>query len=126
MMEIKRHITDEDIEWEYHQTYKNGEKWTEPRTTTVFEKEDALALMLINKVIFLNCYWWEEDWPERARKVTALCVNCNDVFAWGCADAEDLPYAEIENLYRMWRKGFGMGICSLVHHETQGDATEAR
>ena len=32
-----------------------------------------------------------------------IAVNCNDLFYWACADAEDLPYEEIANLYRMWK-----------------------
>lgn len=30
-------------------------------------------------------------------------VNCNDVFAWACADGERLPESEVGNLYRMWK-----------------------
>jgi hypothetical protein len=29
-------------------------------------------------------------------------VNCNDIFAWGAADAEALPHDEIGKLFRMW------------------------
>lgn len=28
---------------------------------------------------------------------------CNDVFAWGCADVEELPYSEIMPLWRAWK-----------------------
>jgi hypothetical protein len=31
-----------------------------------------------------------------------LYVNCNDIFAWGCSDAEQLPLDEISNLYKLW------------------------
>lgn len=33
-----------------------------------------------------------------------LFVNCNDVFYWGCADAEPLPLSELRRLYEMWRE----------------------
>lgn len=33
-----------------------------------------------------------------------LAVNCNDTFAWGCADAEDLRYDEIPKLYKEFEK----------------------
>lgn len=38
---------------------------------------------------------------EVGGSTTLLYVNCNDIFAWGCADAEDLPTSEIGNLYKM-------------------------
>lgn len=76
----------------------------QPEQEEEFESDKALAMLLMNDVIFLNSHWWEEDWPERARKQTALCVNCNDVFAWGCADGEGIEYAELEELYRLWLK----------------------
>jgi hypothetical protein len=71
-----------------------------PPQEQVFDDERALGVMLIDGVIFLNAYWWEDTWPEKARKSISLNVNCNDVFAWACADGEHLPYSEIENLYR--------------------------
>ncbi len=33
-----------------------------------------------------------------------LFVLCNDIFAWGCADAEDLSLDEVEGVYKMWIK----------------------
>ena len=63
-----------------------------------------LAALLAAQVIFLNSHHWEKDWPEAAQRTVALCVNCNDVFAWACADAEDLEYREIESLFDDWQK----------------------
>lgn len=69
-----------------------------------FEREVALAVLLEANVIFLNNYWWKKSWPEDARKATALCVNCNDIFAWACADAEEIFVDELDSLYKMWLK----------------------
>ena len=33
----------------------------------------------------------------------AVFVNCNDLFAWGCADAEPLPLSEVAALWRAWK-----------------------
>jgi hypothetical protein len=94
-------INDDDVYWQMVW----GEKFPhKPPTEMIFEEAKALARLLAEDVVFLNCYWWEEEWPERAQKVTALCVNCNDIFAWACADAEDLPYGDIQPLYDMWFK----------------------
>lgn len=68
------------------------------------EDSGALALMLLNGVLFLNSHWWEKAWPEDARNAISVNVNCSDIFAWACAEAETLPHDQIEPLYRMWRK----------------------
>ena len=75
-----------------------------PEKEMQFETEQALALLLINEVVFLNQFWWEKEWPENARRKTSVSVNCNDVFAWGCADAENMDYRDLESLYDMWIK----------------------
>lgn len=75
----------------------------------VFEVEMALAVLLANEVVFINSPWWREDLPEADRKLIQVFVNCNDVFAWGAADAEELPLGEIETLYRMWLKDSAWG-----------------
>lgn len=69
-----------------------------------FQTENALAILLLEEVLFTNSMWWEKDLPDWAKKRTGLFVNCNDIFAWGCADSEDIDYEEIETLFRMWEK----------------------
>lgn len=69
-----------------------------------FQKEEALALFLIKEIIFLNTNWYKETWTDDAKKSTVLCVNCNDVFAWGCADAEEININELEDLYNHFKK----------------------
>lgn len=88
-------LTEDDCEWDFENDGKHE---------MVFETEGALALFLINGVVFLNSNWYQKDWPEDAQKRTSVLVNCNDIFAWACADAEPLPYSQIETLYRMFRK----------------------
>ncbi len=94
-------ITDDDVYW----TMKWGPQFPEkPETEMMFEEGQALARLLAEEVIFLNSHWWEKDWPERARKITSLNVNCNDIFAWACADAEEVEHGEIQALYDLWLK----------------------
>ena len=97
---MKRTIDDNSIDW-HMDAWKNGDKEFPARD--FFEEENALALLLINEVVFLNSHWWEDKWPDEAKKRTSLNVNCNDIFAWGCADAENMDYRDIEHVYRMWR-----------------------
>lgn len=84
-------ILPSDIEWE-------GEHLSE------FSEQLALAVLLHESVIFLNDHWRHESWPSEAKAVISLNVNCSDVFAWGCADAEEVPYRELSGLYHHWEK----------------------
>ena len=81
-----------------------------------FETELALAALLANQVIFLHTHHWMEDWPEDAKKTTALCVNCDNVFAWACSDTENITIDELQGLYDLWVKdrAWGSAIwCSI-------------
>jgi hypothetical protein len=70
-----------------------------PEKEMIFESEKALAMLLNNEVVFLNNHWWEKEWPEEAKQTFSINCNCNDVFAWGCADAEEITYDELKDLY---------------------------
>ncbi len=74
-----------------------------------FDDGMALAVLLIKEVIFLNNNWWEKNWPKEARDGVSMNVNCSDVFAWGCSDAENLKYSEIEDLYDHYQKDNSWG-----------------
>jgi hypothetical protein len=117
MAEVTWALEPDDIEWIM--------TWKDKPSTNEFEDDKALAHLLMNEVVFLNSHWSKyerltnvrtEDgkgyksapradarWTKAESELIAVYVNCNDVFAWGCADAEDLPHDEIENLYRLWR-----------------------
>lgn len=77
-----------------------------PPVETIFERDIALAVLLIEGVVFLNDHWWKRDdgWPEEACKTTSINVNTNDVFAWGCADAEEITLKDIEDVYTHWER----------------------
>lgn len=75
-----------------------------PDVEIMFEEELALAHLLINEVVFLNSYWWKEGWPEEAKEAFSINVNTNDVFAWGCADAESISFDELQEVYDYWKK----------------------
>lgn len=100
MFEVKNTIEPNDIEW----TMSWGPQFPDkPPTEQMFEEEGALAHLLMNEVVFINSKWWEKACPEHVRNSIHVAVNCNDIFAWACSDAEVLPYDQIETLYRMWR-----------------------
>jgi hypothetical protein len=68
------------------------------------EGEDYLKVLLCEDVLFINNGWWATEKGEWPKDHITVHVNCNDVFAWGCADAEDITYSELEDLYNMWKK----------------------
>lgn len=127
--DIKRNVEDSDVKWSYLSEYENGIKRETPVEKIEFEEEGALALMIINEVVFLNSNWWKKDWPEAAQKSISINVNCNDVFAWGSADAETLPYSQIETLYKMWRKDPSWGAavwCMIQRNQMPQKPVEKR
>jgi len=70
-----------------------------------WEIEYKLAHLLIERVIFVNDGWWyeKEDKPWKKGAISHH-VNCNDIFAWGCADSEDIIFDEVSELYETWKK----------------------
>jgi len=110
-------IADDDVYW----LMVWGDSFPKnPPTEMIFEEAKALARLLAEKVIFLNSHWWEKEWPERAQKITSLNVNCNDIFAWGCADVEEIEYSEIQSLYDMWHSNRSWGAakwCAIKRNQ---------
>lgn len=70
----------------------------------LFDEDNALALLLLKGVVFVNNHWWEEDWPEDSRESFGIYVSCNDIFAWACSGAEELKHKDLEDLYNHWEK----------------------
>ena len=69
-----------------------------------WEIEHKLAHLILESVIHCNDGWWykEEGIPWKEGSITHH-VSCNDIFAWGCADGEDIGFSEICDLYELWR-----------------------
>lgn len=85
----------------------------EVRTYTIFpdimEEEDYLKVLLCEDVLFINNGWWKTEKNEWPKDYITVHVNCNDVFAWGAADSEDITYSELKDLYEMWKKDENWG-----------------
>lgn len=78
----------------------------------IFEPELALAALLIAGRVFLNNHWFKGSWPAEAKAATSINVNCNDVFAWGCADAEPMSFGDLRSVYEYYVKDPEWG-CSV-------------
>lgn len=46
---------------------------------------------------------WLRDHPDDPTK-WMLLMNCNDVFAWGCADCEEVAYTDIKDIWDHFAK----------------------
>lgn len=109
-----------------------------PEKETVFREEVALAILLLSDTIFVNDHWWMGDkehmqdkplWPKEACDMTSLNVNLNDVLMWGCADACEMKYDEIQEVYEYWEKdphwGTAIWYCKKVNMMPQKPVAES-
>jgi hypothetical protein len=73
-----------------------------------------VAHLLINEVVSLYGFWHDGEDDKVGRRLNAvqLSVNCSDVFAWGCADAEPLPFTAIPTAYAMWQHDEVWGLAA--------------
>lgn len=79
-----------------------------PEEKECCNEELALSILLKEGVLFSNTgYFGDGDEKE---KTVVLFVNCNDLFAWGCADAECVKHSEIGGLYRAWEADKKWGV----------------
>lgn len=124
-MEIRWTIEEDDIEWIWD-TKGTTDVPDEPKT--IFENDKALAVLLLNEVIIINSHWYEKEMPEKFQKSINACVVCNDIFSWGSADCEDLPFSEIENLYKMWRMDpvWGSAVWCMIQRKELPQAPVAK
>ncbi len=74
-----------------------------------FIYEEALAVLLLDRIVFTNAFHWAKEWPDEAKEMTSIFVNCSDVFVWGSSDADNLPFKELENLYEHYHKDKSWG-----------------
>jgi hypothetical protein len=100
-------IEAEEILW----TYKDKEH---------FDEGAALAFLLAEEICFIN----SRHWKAEDKDSVYVGVNCNDVFAWACGDAEELPFSEIRTLYDMVIKDRSWGSAIWVC-KRRGDMPQA-
>lgn len=82
----------------------------EKRTFLEFDNGKALAYLLMCEKVFINDYRRVIDKKTQEEfVVTSILVNCNDVFAWACADAEEITSKELKELYYYVKKDMDYG-----------------
>lgn len=63
------------------------------KTIQIDDTSEALAYLLDNDFISA-CH------PDSTTGLVQLAVNCSDVFAWGCSDAEPIVLTELPDLIK--------------------------
>ena len=67
-----------------------------------FDEDEAILQLLAEGILFSNYRTHSSDDKKLTNdgKTIVLFLNCNDVFAWACADAEDVSsIEELKSLY---------------------------
>ena len=71
--------------------------------TILPNEEEMLAKLLQEGILFCNSRkYLDLDDKTVNPETIVLFVNCNDVFAWGCADAESLTLEELPGLFKLF------------------------
>jgi hypothetical protein len=69
--------------------------------------EEAMAAWLLdNNYLFLNSRKFIEEYGGKETiqpETLVLFLNCNDVFAWACADACEVTFSDLPRLFNMIR-----------------------
>ncbi len=75
--------------------------------------EYKLARLIMEHEIFCNNGWWykEEGKPWQEDAIT-LHAGCNDIFAWGCADSEDVKHGDVNDIYAFWKHDPDHGVAA--------------
>lgn len=85
------------------------------------DEEAAIAQLLDDGVLFANGRDYLNEDGSKGGRTIVLFVNCSDVFAWGCADAEDVTYDELPDLFKQHMetpKGYGsIRWCCIKRNE---------
>ena len=111
-------IEDEDVYWimEWGPNNKLVLEGKKEEREVIFEPEQALARLLADDIIFMR--------SDKEKNAFRFFVNCNDIFAWACSDAEPLHYEDIQSLYHMYLKdrtwGSAKWCCIKRNQKPQG------
>lgn len=92
-----------------------------------YDEQKALACLLASDICFLNVK--NVGTKEKPEWTTVVYVNANDIFAWGCSDAESITNndgeadSEIIALYKCWKEnpnwGFAKWLCFKRNEQPQ-------
>jgi len=76
--------------------------------------EKLLEYLLKKRLVFCNSRHYLCLDGSKQPKTTVIFANCNDVFEWGCADAETITIDEFPELYRLHEENKRWGAMKWV------------
>lgn len=119
LVTIRKHDVEWEMDWSKTNAKEMGLRTTEPYIEAHFEEGPALAVLLAKEVININEHHWKSTWPDDAKKTIYMGVNCNDIFAWGCSDSEEMLYEDIEEVYQHWKKDpiWGSAVWCMIRRK---------
>ena len=79
-----------------------------------YNDEGMLITLLKDDVLFCNSRKFIDLDGSVQPETLILFVNCNDVFAWGCADAECITLSELSDLYKLHKSDAKWGSTKWV------------
>jgi len=70
------------------------------------DPEEKLMELLKEEIVFINDHWWmkHQGWKEEQTRLFSINVVCNDTFLYSCADAIELMFDELDDLYEHHQK----------------------
>jgi hypothetical protein len=113
----------EDLTGFYTQTHERGVKLETPRQEPWHEEGEMIAHMLLDGVLWTRSahYIGNKGGPyEFSGDGIIVLLHCNDVFAWGCSDSEELPHDKVPELFMLWHESNRWGPvkwCCLRRNE---------
>ena len=91
-------------------------RWTvsgEPKESDWCDEDRMLAHLLLNDVAWTREAFTiinKDSQYEHSHDGLTAYVNCNDLFFWGCADAEPLRHEDIKEVFLMWHNDRKWGV----------------
>jgi hypothetical protein len=99
--EVKWVLEEEDVDWDMTYDEDWQKKFGVPAVEKIFERDKAIALLLLNDVCFVGGFF---EGPSTDAQPASILMLCSDTFAYACADFEPVMIGDVEALYRAFRK----------------------
>lgn len=92
--------------------YSNGKKLDEPVEVTWHDEDAMIAHMLLDNTLWTRSAHYignkDSQYEFKGDGIIVL-LGCNDIFAWGCADSEELPHDKVPELFMLWHENHQWG-----------------
>jgi hypothetical protein len=101
-----------DLVGTYTRTHEAGVKLETPVEEPWYDEDAMIAYMLLDEVLWTRSAHYtgnKDSQYEFHGKGTIVLLGCNDVFAWGCSDSEELQHDKVPELFMLWHENHRWG-----------------